>query len=338
MLHGGKVSPADMVKYHGRARQAMKDYAAGRRSEVPREILGTGYSASERRLLDDFATSLDNVDLDEMATKRSRNPVSRGVGRVVRTGYDANTLVDDLYRSIAYLKKVDEGVAPQKAVNEALDIMGNYDRLTPFERKVIRRIFPFWSWTKHITGLTAKMATEDPARITWNLHLPTTFTPEDAQFEGPEWMQGMAKVGDDEFMSLAWMFPFGTVGEINPANPLEFVTGQINPVLGTAATLATGVDSSFGRFSPLSSPDVPFGQTGGSPLFTNPGSVPYLIGRNLPQFSGLYDELQRQRSSGQGQRLFGTGERMGRPDPNKNLEDNLARVFGIPIPKQYGAG
>lgn len=338
LLHAGKVSVADMVKYHRRARRAMSDYAAGRRSEVPREIFGTGYSAAERRLLDDFANSLDNVDFDEMATRRPKGRLRRAGGGVVRRGYDANTAVDDLYRSMAYLKKVDEGAPPQRAVKEALTVMGNYDRLTPFERRIVRRIFPFWSWTKHITGLSAKLATEDPARITWNLHLPTLFTPENAEFDGPEWMQGMAKVGEDRFFNLSWLFPFGTVAEVDPSNPLEFALGQINPVLQTGTTLATGIDTSFGRFEPLRSPDIPFGQSEGSPIFTNPLSVPYLVGRNLPQISGAYDELQRRRSGGEGQRLFDTGERMGEVDPNKDMEDNLARIFGIPLPRTYRAG
>lgn len=335
MLHGGKVSVADIIRLNKRARDGLRAYAEGRQSEIPREILGTGATASERRLFDQFANSLDNIDFDEMTVTRTKNPVGRAVGGAVRKGYDLNTWTDDFYRSIAYLKKVEDGMSEGRAVKEALDIMGNYDKLTPFERRVVRRVFPFWSWTKHITKLSAKLATEDPARVTWNLHLPTVFN-DSMTPEGPDFLQGMAEVGEDEFVSLSWLFPFATNAEIDPANPLEFVGSSINPVLGTATALATGIDPAFGRFSPLSRPDAPYGQNPGSPIFTNPSSVPFLIGRNLPQFQGVYDEVQRRRSGGVPTRLFGTGERrQGVEDPNKNLDDNLARVFGIPIPKTY---
>lgn len=338
MLHGGKVSPTDLVKYATEAREGLRAYAEGRQSSIPRELLGTGATASERRLFDQFADSLDNIDFDEMATKRTKNPIGRAVGGAVRKGYDLNTWTDDFYRSVAYLKKIDDGLSEAQAVKEGLAIMGNYDRLTPFERRVVRRVFPFWSWTKHITGLTAKLAAEDPARVTWNLHLPTVFN-DSMTPEGPDFLESMAEVGDGEFINLSWLFPFATGAEINPANPLEFVGSSLNPVLGTATALLTGIDPAFGRFSPLSTPDAPYGQNPGSPIFTNPTSVPYLVGRNLPQFQGIYDEVQRRRSGGNPTRLFGTGERRRDvPDPNKNLDDNLARVFGIPLPKRYTSG
>lgn len=342
MAHAGEVSPVDLVKYFDRGRQAMRDYAQGRASEVPREVMGTGHSASERRLFDDVAASLDEVAPEDMMTtaggKRSGRRLTAPVTWAVRKGYDANTWTDDLYRNIVYLKKVDEGASVGEGVKEARAILGNFERLTPFERRVMRRVFPFYAWTKHVTKLSTKLATEDPARVAWNMALPLIFAPEDQDFEGPSWLQAMANVGDDKFMSLGWAFPFSVAGEFDPSNPQEFVASQLSPVIGTAYSLATGNDPSFGRFEAMSSPDTPYGQSPGFLPFSNPLGAAHVVASNLPQYQAIYDELQRRRSEGKGQRLFDTGERMGKEDPNKDLARNLGRLFGVPMPKEYNAG
>ena len=338
MMHAGNVTIKDVMQEWKHAREDMRAYAQGRRSDTPREILGTSHSASERRIFDNFANHLDDLDMDELASGKARTKVGKVLGYPVRKGYDINAWTDDFFRVITYRAKRGKGMTEAEAVKEALQVMGDFDRLTPFERRIVRRATPFYSWLKHISRLTAKVATEDPARMMWNMALPLAFSPEDQDFDGPEWMKGMLKTGDSEFMSIGWAFPFATTADVNPANPLEFAFGSLSPSLTTAYEATTGNDPSFGRFEHLSTPDAEYGKNAGAPIFNNPLSLPYLVGRNFPQFNAIYDELQRRRSGGEGQRLFDTGERMGRVDPNRNLEDNLARLFGIPLPKTYNAG
>lgn len=50
-------------------------------------------------------------------------------------------------------------------VSRVDDALGNFKRLSPFERNVIRRVVPFYSWYKLITTMSLRLAVDDPVRV-----------------------------------------------------------------------------------------------------------------------------------------------------------------------------
>lgn len=91
-------------------------------------------------------------------------PLVGGHGRLsIQRGaepfYRFNAKIDNAYRLSSYLhslmRQVDETkvVTPEMQTNayrQAVRVMGDFQGLSPVERSVMRRIFPFWAWQKHM--------------------------------------------------------------------------------------------------------------------------------------------------------------------------------------------
>lgn len=345
MLHAADVTVADIARHMRSSFRELRKMGKGEASDImPRWAVDTGLTANEMALLQRLeVAAIDDLDFDEVNLDgRRKGPVRRAGSAVIRTGYGLNTFVDNWYKSIAAMTKAEEmgwkgeGALPTDAVKEALDIMGDYDRMTTFERRVLRRAFPFYAWVRHITKLTHKVAVDDPARVLWNIHLANVFAPEDEMWEQVPWLRGAVQV-DDEFLNIGWLFPFDTTAQMDLSNPAAIFGANLNPVIGTAIGLTTGIDTSFGDFEPLSRPGVRFGGTPERPpLFSDPLGSAYLVGRNLPQFRGVWNEAQRRLNDGEALRQFDTGQvRPGEEDPNRTGTNNAATILNLPLPRRY---
>lgn len=89
----------------------------------------------------------------------------------------------------------------QKAITEAIDdaneVMGTFDEMTPFERNVVTGIFPFYAWNRHVTMLAWRTAIDHPSRAMWTLRLGAYGHDEvigDAELL--PWQEGSIPVGD----------------------------------------------------------------------------------------------------------------------------------------------
>lgn len=347
MMHAADVTMVDIGRHFRQSFSELRKMSKGQRSTIlPREMLDSGLSANEMSTLQNLEVSaIDNIDADEvnLAGKRGGR-VRRAGSAVVRGGYGLNTFVDNWYKSIAAMTKAEDmgwsresgSMVPADAAREALAIMGDYDKMTTFERRVLRRAFPFYAWVRHITKLTHKVATDDPARMLWNIHLANVFAPEDELWEQVPWLRGAVAAGD-EYLNIGWMFPFDTTAQMDLSNPASIIGGNLNPVIGTAVALTTGIDSSFGEFEPLSRPGVRFGGSSEKPpLFSDPLGSAYLVGRNLPQFRGAWNEVQRRLNDGEALRQYDTGQvRAGEVDANRTGTNNAATILNIPLPRKY---
>ena len=347
MLHAADVTVADIGRHFRQSFSELRKMGKGQRSTIlPREMLDTGLTANEMSTLQNLEVSaLDNIDADERAlTGKKGGKVRQAGAKVVATGYGLNTFVDNWYKSIAAMTKAEKAgwdrssgtMVPTQAVKEALAIMGDYDKMTTFERRVLRRAFPFYAWVRHITKLTHKVATDDPARMLWNIHLANVFAPEDELWEQVPWLRGAVQAGD-EYLNIGWLFPFDTTAQMDLSNPASIVGGNLNPIIGTAVALTTGIDASFGEFEPLSRPGVRFGGSAEkAPLFSDPLGSAYLVGRNLPQFRGAWNEAQRRLNDGEALRQYDTGQvRPEEIDANRTGTNNAATILNIPLPRKY---
>ena len=67
----------------------------------------------------------------------------------MRYGEEVGTLGDDLNRMSAYIAFRRQGYEPAMAAAKARQLHYDYSKITPFEREVMRRIFPFYTWMRH---------------------------------------------------------------------------------------------------------------------------------------------------------------------------------------------
>lgn len=156
---------------------------------------------------------------------------------------------------------VHEELANEIAVRESLKVVGDFTRLTPLERRLARRVLPFYPWMRHITKLALRMPITSPVRVAWLMHLSLMFG------EVPEFgfLQSYIPIGaEDEnqtrdFLRIGKLNPFqdamyGGTGsaEYAPRNIPANVLGNLTPAISAPMALATGLD--MRKFQQLSRP------------------------------------------------------------------------------------
>lgn len=176
--------------------------------------------------------------IDEMG------PIALGKARwngFVDRMYRANGFMDNMYRSLNYLygqrKGLAEGLtdaeAQAKGIGLANRVLQDWDRQTPFERQILRTVFPFYGWTHHILKYALKYPVDNPVRAAivsniakneiddWKTGLPQDF--QNYLFWGKD------KMGNQKGFNLRGMNPFSDLDTLfTPAG----VTKNLNPVAG----------------------------------------------------------------------------------------------------------
>lgn len=102
---------------------------------------------------------------------------ARKLGQAVKTRaerfYEWGEKVDTMYRSMALLYGEDKAIrkglsapaAREAGIQMANSILQNWDRMTPVERQVLRMVFPFYGWMKHVMSYTLTLPVDHPTRV-----------------------------------------------------------------------------------------------------------------------------------------------------------------------------
>lgn len=323
MAAAAGLSPIDMVKYGRLARQMVKT------GEAPAELLASGFHFSEESLA--------------ALVKGTPDTLGGKLKHPIQTSYAMNQYVDDVNRTMIYLAKKGEGVSTQAAIQMALKAAGDFGRLTPFEKNIMRRIFPFYTWQKHITKLAFRLPLEDPARVAWTLHLAALgqeFNP-DPGAEG--FNLNTADVGGQRlnlsalnpFSSSVFMRPsqlgFGETGE--PQSVTGF-TRAVNPLADLG--LAVGFGKTLGRgLENVRTPRTQenFGAPAG-PLLRHPEELLLYAAQKLPQTRQLQNMIE-----GETLTRYDTGEpaKTQYPDEQQGRMQQLLGMLGVTLRPDVGA-
>lgn len=204
--------------------------------------------------------------------------------------YEFNGKVDDLYRATAYLTGRDKALSKgmtaaeseQAGVALVRKVLPEWDRQTPFERNIVRSVFPFYTFARFILNYAYRYPMDHPFRI--------AVTSSIARNE-------LQDFGDSLPLQFAQMFFLGhpdshgnvsalNIGAINPfqdvANyfTLAGFTGKVNPVI-SAAMEAVGVDPSKGTQDLY--PDITYDPVTGRLKPSNSSFLSSLIPNIIPQ-------------------------------------------------------
>lgn len=172
------------------------------------------------------------------------------------------------------------------AVRISLRVAGDFTRMNPTERMVFRRVFPFYVWMRHITGLTAHLVAYHPLRVAWGLHL--------AQMMGTPEEFGLANavpLGLDRVLQLPAFMPFNdSVQSVpTPAEPgalAKNLAFSLSPAIKLGVGATTGID--VNRLAQFQRPPGEPGGYGGDPSMTpllqpgRLGELANLIGNQVP--------------------------------------------------------
>jgi hypothetical protein len=119
--------------------------------------------------------AFDNIEMmiDEMRPsartlggvmkQHNLNPLSRDfapiqAGRVIGTG------IENYSKVTAVIASIKNGKPIKEAIKEAEDALFNYQALTPFEKDFMRRVLPFYTWTRKNFELQLKTLATTPGR------------------------------------------------------------------------------------------------------------------------------------------------------------------------------
>ena len=100
------------------------------------------------------------------------NPAARAGKSFVQFSYDLNQKFDDFYRTLGYLYGTDKALtkgmtvaqAQMEGLTVARKVLQDTAGMTPFERSVLRQIFPFYSWLSHVVRFTLQYPVDHPLR------------------------------------------------------------------------------------------------------------------------------------------------------------------------------
>jgi hypothetical protein len=187
------------------------------------------------------------------------NPIGvRGVGGAkettfapIRAGQNLRESIYDTQTGGTFLSALKQGYSPAEAAQQAYRVNYDYGNLTPFESNVMRRIMPYYSWTRqNIPAQLGQLAARPggmqgiAARVAGNLRGPGLL-PESVRDDlaipvgdeqggtqrflstldlPPENAFDMVQEGPEQWQRMA----MGLLGETNPLikGPLELATGK----------------------------------------------------------------------------------------------------------------
>ena len=189
------------------------------------------------------------------------------------TGAKVNQAVEWVNRMPLYLYLKEKGYQPLQAAQEVIKRHFDYSDLSPFERKVMRRTIPFYTFTRKMAALTADTLTQQPGGPMAQLIRATGKAREPGAILPDYLSQTLAiPFGQDKEGQKRYLAGFGFAHEqplqylgggiqgagmealsaMNPLfkGPLEYLTGQsffqrrpieqLDPLLGRTIASATG--------------------------------------------------------------------------------------------------
>jgi len=251
----GGVNVADLPWLHRTVKQMMD---AG---TLPGELIGTSlvdeigqeaidieqgmrFTARDIEWNPDLMPTVMRRELGQSVVDPStaRTRVGGQVDRLAQASFRLNEQVDQMFKGIVYLDQIGKGVDAADALDHALRSIGNFENLTPFERRTIRRVFPFYTWLKHISQSALRLPAEHPSRVAAMFAVAGLYGPEGDELTqygsfpmfgnipGPFPGSGLPILGsllprEGEVFNAAALDPFGSaaavLGELNTTDPLS---------------------------------------------------------------------------------------------------------------------
>ena len=206
-------------------------------------------------------------------------PIIKQIKQFGDLSYKINAVTDDWYRSAHYVNKATK-LAKQKILKESGEKLNNTiklleyakqdpeivakaiksvddffysaSKLSPFERRVVRRFLPFYSWYKFIALYSAKLPFEHPGRFNIIRNLAQGFYQLTGQDQLPTYLKGSVPIGETEtgdiyYLRTSGMNPFGLLEDLVTIGPAQTALYSLTPPVKTTIERLTARESFTGK-------------------------------------------------------------------------------------------
>jgi hypothetical protein len=228
----------------------------------------------------------------------------RNVQRAANKSFQINEWFDNVYRAMAYLHESDKALARGATAAEATEagvklankILQDWDAMLPWERTIMRRVFPFYGWMKHVLKYTFTLPYDHPMRVS----ILTNFAAnemEDYRTGIPQWMASTFFIGKEGPDTKQWAVnmrsanPWADVARYADFDSREYGSGVVLGFLTQMSPIASSVMESMG-VSPMSGrarlyPEMSYDPETGRLRSTAPSILHTLPKSIVPQVEGV---------------------------------------------------
>lgn len=147
-MDAAKIQKGADVTFSGMKSKEIKDLA------IRHGVLQEGFFSSE------FFGKLEDELMSNLADK---NMLQRFFGFAGKTGRG----VENNARLALFMDQLKKGADPAEAARHVKKYLFDYQDLTLFEKNVMRRIIPFYTWTRKAFPLMAETFIKDPNKFNW---------------------------------------------------------------------------------------------------------------------------------------------------------------------------
>ena len=306
----------------------------GLRETIRHEGMPSGLPAELTQGLTQGEFNIRYNKIQDMPTRRKFSPL-RVTDALQNVLYPANAIFDNLAKSSTYLAQLGNKIPREEALATTQRALGNYNRMTPFEKRFMREAVPFYSWLRHSTAAALRLPFASPMRFAMMHSLAEAMSDPDVSDEMQRLIGGKFNIGGNNYIDLGGWSPVADIvpDRLTPFDPSN-LGSSLTPLFKAPFQELTGIDPAQ-SWNPTGRPggNGAYGQSV-SPLdqlkqghFSNFVHETLDIGaKQIPQTRAALDLLYGPETR------YGSG----RPNPNKPWDVNrtvpraLLRGAGLP--------
>lgn len=194
----------------------------------------------------------------------ARNPLKvTGAGTTVedvfapmKAGRKIGNAVEDTNRLSAFIGQLRQGISPEVAAQRVRDFHVDYSKLSGFERNVMRRLVPFYTYTRGIVPSVIEQLAQSPGGVAASWAKATHSLRNDGDTFVPEYLGGglAIPIGEEANGTQRFFTRMDTPPETafenlrsNIPDTLMGLLGQTNPLIKAPLEFATGKQFFTGR-------------------------------------------------------------------------------------------
>ena len=152
----------------------------------PAAVLEDGFRAASGKGLIDCGKALGMLPAEEVHRMARAYGITWGEVQAFAQSR-IGTFAEDARRMGYFVDRLKTGFSPFQAAMETKRVLFDYGQLSDFERGLMRRVIPFWSWQRNIVKLSVEQLMSNPAIIKHQLRLAA---PSVSRSDVPSWIKG----------------------------------------------------------------------------------------------------------------------------------------------------